>query len=182
MLRLHEFPLKVGGTRVSFHDGFGDMRQHSGLAHQATDIAALEGTPIVSATPGRVLRQWQSRRRQQVIGCGWHARAGNIVLILDPNGYVHYYAHMLTVRVRSGDTIGAGRSLGAVSNTGSIAQGGPMHLHYQVWAIGPGRETETSTLTFERPFGRAVNPYPELVRLARGMGATVMRNGGVRFN
>jgi hypothetical protein len=73
----------------------------------------------------------------------------------------------------------AGGILGQVSNSGSIAHGGPMHLHYQVCETGTGRDAERISGTFTRRFDRAVNPYAELARLARGLGARVQTNGHV---
>jgi hypothetical protein len=57
-----------------------------------------------------------------------------------------------------------------------------MHLHYQVWEIGTGRDEELASSTFSRRFGRAANPYSELVRLARMMGARVHASGRVIFD
>ena len=179
-LQLTSFPLLIPrNDRVTFHDGFTDNRH--GQAHDAVDLSAPQGTHVLSAADGVVLQRWTSGHGP-VTGAGWSPRGGNIVTILDNNGFVHYYAHMLhSPAVRPGQVFRAGGILGQVSNTGSVAHGGPMHLHYQVWSIGPGRDEERSAGIFTRRFGRAVNPYPELVRLARGLGAGVHSNGHVAF-
>lgn len=75
----------------------------------------------------------------------------------------------------------AGELIGRVGRTGSIAQGGPVRLHYQVWAIGPGREADVSSGVFTHRLGRAARAHAELVRLARGLGARVGQNGSVLF-
>lgn len=180
-LQLLQFPVVPSGSRISFHNSFGVVRRHSGLAHGAIDIGADRGTPVVSATGGLVVRQWIAKRtRQPVIGCGWSAPAGNIVLILDGRGFVHYYAHMnSTPLVSPGDTVNPRTPLGFVGNTGSIAQGSHPHLHFQVWRVGSGRAEESSAGLFHRIFGPSVNPFTELRDLARPMGAWI---GGVGEN
>lgn len=180
-LQLLQFPVVPSGSRISFHDGFLALRPHSGLDHEAIDISTERGTPVVSATAGLVVWKWIAKKtRQPVTGCGWSDAAGNIVLILDGLGYVHYYAHMNnTPLVSPGDTVSPRTPLGFVGNSGSIAHGSHPHLHYQVWMVGGGRAEESSAGLFHRIFGRSVNPYTELVRLARGMHARVEHNGGV---
>jgi murein DD-endopeptidase MepM/ murein hydrolase activator NlpD len=179
-LALTSFPLAITqGQVISFHDGFEDDRH--GSAHQAVDMAAPQGTPVRATTDGLVVHSWMSGSGP-VTGAGWSTRGGFVVLIVDNNGYAHYYAHMArSPRVQSGQTVRAGATIGEVSNTGSIADGGPVHLHYQVWAVGRGRETEAASGIYTRRFGVAVNAHSELARLARGLGASVGSNGSVRF-
>lgn len=180
-LRLNYFPVIPSGSRISFHDQFAAARLRSGLSHEAIDIGTSLGTPVASATNGIVIHEWVSKkRRQRLTGCGWTDAGGNIVIILDDHGYLHYYAHLNRAPlVTSGDHVTQGQRIGEVGNTGSIAQGSNPHLHYQVWALGGGRDEERESARFVRPFGRSVNPYSELVRLARGLNARVGRNGGV---
>jgi murein DD-endopeptidase MepM/ murein hydrolase activator NlpD len=180
-LQLLRFPVGPFGSRIHFYDGFDVDRAHSRLAHHAIDISTASGNPVVAATGGLVVQQWIAKKtRQPVIGCGWSPAGGNIVLILDGRGYVHYYAHMNgPPLVSPGAPVIPGTPLGYVGNTGSIAQGSHPHLHYQVWVVGPGRAEESGTGVFRRIFGRSENPYRQLVTLARGMGARVGENGGV---
>ncbi len=180
-LQLTTFPLQIPPTDpVSFHDGFDDDRH--GSPHEAIDISAPEGTLVLAAADGLVLRSWMSGHGP-VTGSGWSDRGGFVVAILDNNDYVHYYAHMRSApNVNSGQFIRAGAVLGQVSNTGSIAHGSGKHLHYQVWVTGAGREQERKSGTFIRRFGRAVTPYDELVRLAVALRVQPGSNGSVRFN
>jgi len=187
-LILGRFPLIPGGARIHFYDSFGVPRTSfneahvlTEHAHEAIDVQADRGTPVLSTINGTVVRRWVSKKnRRTLTGCGWSDAGGNIVAILDDRGYVHYFAHLnMTPLVQEGDKVSSGRLIGYVGNTGSIAQGSHTHLHYQVWVVGSGRDAEVTSGLFVRPFGRSVNPYPELVRLARGMGAQVSRNGGV---
>ncbi len=174
-VHLVTFPLVIPreAEHISFHDGFGDARHE--LGHSAIDIGAPAGTSIVSATNGMVIHQWVTQRDRRVMsGCGWSDRGGNVVVVIDPQGYAHYYAHMGTSPlVAPGSCIVAGTRLGFVSNTGSAASGGSNHLHYQVWPIGQNRDEEWATGIFTRPFGRAVNAFSELRRLAEPLGARV---------
>ncbi|MEY4766814.1 MAG: hypothetical protein RI907_3487 [Pseudomonadota bacterium] len=175
-LRLSHFPVEVTpATSVSFHDGFLDPRPEG--THLAIDISAPEGTWVRAAVGGTVLRRWVSGRGP-VPGVGWTDRGGYIATLLDAEGYVHYYAHMLDEpRLRPGQLIRAGERIGQVSNTG---RHGPMHLHYQVWPVGQDRDEEVAELTFHMRFAPAVNPYDELRRLAGTMGASLGR--GVQFH
>ncbi len=167
-LRLMHFPLVPGSGRISFHDGFHDMRRRSGLEHQAIDIGAERGTSVVSTTDGIAVREWVSKKGNHLTGCGWSDRGGNIVLIADNEGFAHYYAHLnREPLVSPGDTVTSGQPIGEVGNSGSLAAGGPVHLHYQVWAVGNGRDSERASGAFTRPLGRAVNPYEQLVALFR---------------
>ena len=183
-VQLSRFPVVPGGARVSFSDSFAAMRRHSGLSHDAIDIAASAGTVVVSAADGLVVRQWVTKKtRDAVTGCGYSEAGGNIVVVIDLRGFAHYYAHLnQTPRVAPGAPVAAGDPLGEVGNTGRIARGSVPHLHYQVWMVGDGRASERASGVFVRPFGRAVNPYSELARLAAALGAAVNRNGGVVFS
>lgn len=91
--------------------------------HDALDLAAPRGTPVVSAAWGRV----------SATGAG--PEAGNWVLVDHPFGFETYYAHLDSVAVRKGDLIllpAFGR-LGAVGSTGRAT--GP-HLHFEVRWLG----------------------------------------------
>lgn len=180
-LRLSSFPLLIPrDQRVSFFNGFNSDRR--GRAHDAVDLSAPGGSLVLAAASGIVLRSWMSGHGP-VTGAGWSPRGGFVVLIVDDRGYAHYYAHLQTTpTVSPGQRFQAGGVIGQVGNTGSIAQGGPTHLHYQVWEIGSGRGQERATGIYTRRFGNAVNPHPELERLARGIGAQVSPSGRAVFH
>jgi murein DD-endopeptidase MepM/ murein hydrolase activator NlpD len=181
-LSLTRFPVVPGGTRISFHDSFGDIRRRSDRAHSAIDIGTERGMPVVATTDGLVLREWVSKNGTRLTGAGWSDRGGNIVVIVDAEGFAHYYAHMnMPPLVAPGTPVTAGQPLGEVGNSGSLAEGGPVHLHYQVWTADIERRSERASGIFTRPLGRSINPYEQLAILARGLGASVGRNGGVIF-
>lgn len=88
--------------------------------HNAVDIAANVGTPIVAAASGKVIVARSS---------GYNGGYGNMVIITHANNVQTVYAHMNTVNVVTGQTVVQGESLGSVGNTGRST--GP-HLHFEV--------------------------------------------------
>ena len=112
----------------------------TGHVHEALDIMAPRGTPVLSATDGRVLKLHQS------------VAGGNMVYAADASdrfilmyGHLDRYADGLT----QGMAIKRGQFLGYVGTTGNAAPGSP-HLHF---AIARGRP---SVAWWK---GAAVNPY-----------------------
>jgi murein DD-endopeptidase MepM/ murein hydrolase activator NlpD len=92
--------------------------------HKGIDIFARAGTPVLAATPGLVLMS------------GSFGSGGNVVAILGPQARVHYYAHLASLGVSSGDWLAGGRPIGTVGTTGN-AVGKPPHLHYAVVTLVP---------------------------------------------
>ena len=93
--------------------GGGNTENHGGV-----DIAAPEGTPIGSATSGKVYT------------AGWVSGFGNAVYIQGDNGKKYIYGHMVrTPVVKSGQTVKAGQVIGYVGSTGRSTGN---HLHFQV--------------------------------------------------
>lgn len=99
-------------------------RYHTGL-----DFAAPIGTPIRAAAAGEVIHAGRNARSS------W---AGNYVTIRHADGTHTLYAHMSTIAVRVGQTVGAGQGIGAIGMTGRTF--GP-HLHFETYPAGttPGR-------------------------------------------
>lgn len=87
--------------------------------HNAIDIFAEAGTPIVSPVAGKV------------IGAGTGAKkGGNWVKVLGNDGVTYYFAHMNKAPVvHRGDVLQAGAHIGFVGTTGS-AKGTKPHLHF----------------------------------------------------
>jgi murein DD-endopeptidase MepM/ murein hydrolase activator NlpD len=128
-------PMPVQGIEPSqITDSWGGVRS-GGRSHEGTDIFALRGTPVISATHGVVVRK------------GWNLLGGRRVLVLGPAGWNHYYAHLdAWSAVGLGDWVEVGTVLGYVGDSGD-AQGTPTHLHYGIY-VG----------------GAATDPYPLLTR------------------
>jgi murein DD-endopeptidase MepM/ murein hydrolase activator NlpD len=128
------YPVPVEGVRRrQLIDSWGAARSER-RHHQGIDIFARCGTPVLSATDGIVFT------------VGTNRLGGQIVRVLGPGGYWHYYAHLSRYGdVREGQRIGAGTVLGYVGDTGN-AKGTPCHLHYGIYKWD----------------NQAVNPYPLL--------------------
>lgn len=159
-------------TAIRFSNDFANDRnfQRPGVQpHNAIDIAGGIGLHIVAATDGNILNTWRFWSGVQVKGAGNSARGGNFVLIRDPNGYVHYYCHMLNINwaiVGLGNPVRAGQLIGLLGRTGRAAGAWSCpHLHYQVYRPRPGRRIEG--LDQEARNFTAENPHDALVLVRR---------------
>jgi murein DD-endopeptidase MepM/ murein hydrolase activator NlpD len=96
----------------------GRITQRYWSGHRAIDIGAPVGTPVVAADSG------------YVIFAGWNRQGyGKLVIIDHGNGYRTYYAHLSSILVRRGESVGKGRRIGSVGSTGHST--GP-HLHFEI--------------------------------------------------
>lgn len=132
------YPVPVQGVRTrQLTDQWGAPRS-GGRKHQGIDIFAKCGTPVLSATHGLVTR------------IGTNMLGGQIVRVLGPGGYWHYYAHLSEFGdIKEGQLVTAGTVLGKVGDTGN-AKGTPCHLHYGVYSRGGGAENPYPLLTAPR--------------------------------
>jgi murein DD-endopeptidase MepM/ murein hydrolase activator NlpD len=85
--------------------------------HFALDIPAAEGTPVVAARDGVVVR------------AAPHPSYGEMVIVAHADLLYTLYAHLASVAVGAGDGVAQGDRLGAVGRTGNAT--GP-HLHFEV--------------------------------------------------
>ena len=113
--------------------------------HKGIDIFAAEGTPVLASTSGLVIRQ------------GEDSIGGNVVAILGAKWRIHYYAHLQTSQVISGQWVTTGEPIATVGTTGN-AKGKPPHLHYdirtpypQLWLYNPQLEQAWNRLFFVDP-------------------------------
>lgn len=89
--------------------------------HTGIDISAPYGTPVVSASDGRV------------IYAGWIRGYGKTVIIYHGYGFATLYAHLSDIKVSYSDRVVKGQIIGNVGTTGRAF--GP-HLHYEVLKYG----------------------------------------------
>jgi murein DD-endopeptidase MepM/ murein hydrolase activator NlpD len=128
---------------AQLRDTFNQARSE-GRRHDAIDIMAPQGTPVLAATDGTVFKLFQSDR-------------GGVTLYeLDPSQrYVYYYAHLMSYAegVAEGRQLRRGDVIAFVGDTGN-AGAGKYHLHFGI-----------SKLTSPRQWsgGDPINPYPLLV-------------------
>jgi murein DD-endopeptidase MepM/ murein hydrolase activator NlpD len=88
-----------------------------GRLHAGVDLAAPDGSPILAAGAGVVVRAGEAQ--------GY----GNAVLIDHGNGYLTHYGHLSSIAVVVGQHVGAGEQIGTEGSTGHST--GP-HLHFEV--------------------------------------------------
>ncbi len=126
-----------GFSRDRLRDSFGADRDGGARRHNAIDLGAPTGTPVLAAAPGTVRKLHTS------------AKGGITVYVLGRDGRtVFYYAHLSRYApgLREGQRVNAG-DVGATGN----AQGA--HLHFAIWR-SPSADAFWS--------GTPLNPYPYL--------------------
>ncbi len=130
-------PAQLGDT---FTQARGD-----GRVHDAIDIMAARGTPILAAAAGQVEKLHFSE------GGG-----GISVYVRSADGrWVYYYAHLdrYAPGLAEGQQIQRGGLIGYVGSTGNASPDGP-HLHFAIKMVAPGQRWWE---------GSPVNPYPILM-------------------
>lgn len=125
-------------------DSYTQARGGGARVHDAIDIIAPAGTPVVAAAEGIVEKLYFSR------GGG-----GITVYVRSPDRqWSYYYAHLQEYApgLTEGQTVARGDRLGSVGSSGNAGAAGP-HLHFAVHRMGP-----------DEPWyeGTPVNPYPLL--------------------
>lgn len=140
----YPFPWRGGPFRLS--QGPNGRFSHFGpKGRYAMDIAMPEGTPIVAARGGVVVKIENNQT-----GRG-NNPAGNFVRILHPDGTMGVYLHLMrgSVVVSEGQKVLQGAPLAKSGNTGNSS--GP-HLHFVVQR-NVGLALESIPYQFNRPIG-----------------------------
>ena len=121
-LRLRNLLLPVQGIRASqLHDTYNDARS-GGRVHDAIDIHAPLGTPVLATADGSILK------------LHFGARGGKSIYELDADGRTrYYYAHLdhYAPGIAEGVRVTRGQVIGYVGDTGN-AQPGDYHLHFAI--------------------------------------------------
>ncbi|MDH4909127.1 M23 family metallopeptidase [Xanthomonas euvesicatoria] len=130
----------IGASQLQ--DTFTDARSE-GRVHDAIDILAPTGTPVVAVAEGTVEKLFTSER------------GGLTIYQFEPGGkYCYYYAHL--ERYADGlaekQSIKRGQVIGYVGSTGNANPAAP-HLHFEIHRLGPEKQWWK---------GEALNPYPVL--------------------
>ena len=124
--------------RDNFDETRGGVRKH-----EALDIMAPRGTPVIAADDGTIAKLFRS------------VAGGITVYQFDSAGkFAYYYAHLDRYRegLKEGDAVKRGDVLGYVGSTGNAPESAP-HLHFTIFQLGPEKKWWR---------GKAVNPYPYL--------------------
>ncbi len=89
--------------------------------HNAIDLAAPVGTPIIASAAGTVIIDKMND--------GWNGGYGNYVVVSHPNGTQTLYGHMSRGAVEIGQKVTKGETLGYIGMTGMTT--GP-HVHFEI--------------------------------------------------
>lgn len=131
------FPVQ-GAPRSALRDNFDERRGTH--RHEAIDIMAPRGTPVLAVDSGRVAKLFDS------------AAGGFTLYQFDRDEkYAYYYAHLdrYAQGVTEGKWLERGDILGYVGSSGNARRDGP-HLHFTIFRLGPDKKWWKGT---------AVNPY-----------------------
>lgn len=137
----------VGVDPGSLQDTFNQTRG-TNRRHEATDILAPRGTPVVAFDDGVVRKLFESKQ------------GGLTAYQFDRDeAYCYYYAHLdrYAEGLKEGKFLRRGDRIGDVGATGNAPMGTP-HLHFAIFRLGPEKRWWQ---------GIPINPYPILMALAR---------------
>ncbi|KLN99236.1 M23 family metallopeptidase [Stenotrophomonas muris] len=144
--------LPVQGILASqLRDTFTDARSE-GRVHDAIDILADAGTPVLAVADGTVEKLFDSKR------------GGLTIYQFEPSGrWCYYYAHLQRYAdgLAEKQAIKRGDVIGYVGSTGNASAEAP-HLHFEVHVLGPEKQWWK---------GESINPYPLLKSAAPMPGA-----------
>lgn len=129
----------AGIKRENLRDTFKDARSE-GRVHDAIDIMAAGGTPVLAAADGEIARFFDSEK-------------GGITIyqFSRDKKLIYYYAHLQSraAEIQEHQYVRQGTIIGYVGDTGN-AGAGNFHLHFAIWIIDdPKRYWD----------GTNINPY-----------------------
>jgi murein DD-endopeptidase MepM/ murein hydrolase activator NlpD len=137
-----------GVARSKIVDTWGQSRANGARVHQATDIMAPGGTPVIAAAPGTVEKLFYS-----------NGGGGITLYVRSPDRkWSYYYAHLQDYApgLHEGQVVAEGELIGFVGDTGNAGTGN-FHLHFGMSRMGPADRWWQ---------GEPVNPYPLLAGTA----------------
>lgn len=133
-------------------DTFGQQRGKGERQHEASDIMAPRGTPVVAVDDGVIKKLFTSEP------------GGLTIYQYDPTEqYAYYYAHLdrYADGVEEGQQVRRGTLIGYVGSTGNADPANP-HLHFAILKLGPEKEWWRNTT--------AINPYSIFAGILAGRG------------
>jgi murein DD-endopeptidase MepM/ murein hydrolase activator NlpD len=140
----------AGVDRSAMRDMFDEVRGNR--RHEAIDILAPRGTPVIAADDGTVKKLFTS------------VPGGLTVYEFDPDQrFCYYYAHLdrYADGLHEGQQLHRGEVLGYVGTTGNAPKDTP-HLHFALIRLDPDKRWWKGTY---------VNPYPLLMNRAPHTGS-----------
>ncbi|MDQ5857444.1 MAG: M23 family metallopeptidase [Acidobacteriota bacterium] len=137
--------MPVAGARtMDLRDNFEEAR--GSRRHEAIDILAPRGTPVVAADEGRIAKLFTSKQ------------GGLTVYQFDRDErHAYYYAHLdrYAEGLKEGAYLRRGDPIGYVGTTGNAPPDTP-HLHFAIFELGPEKNWWD---------GKPLNPYPFLMKV-----------------
>lgn len=133
----------VGVTADALVDTF-DQARANGRRHDAIDIMAAEGTPVIAATDGTIEKLFFS-----------NGGGGITIYERSPDrSWDYYYAHLSAYApgLAEGQQVKRGQVIARVGHTGDANAAGP-HLHFAINKMASGERWWQ---------GVPINPYPVL--------------------
>jgi murein DD-endopeptidase MepM/ murein hydrolase activator NlpD len=133
----------VGVKANQLTDTF-DQARANGRRHDAIDIMAAEGTPVIAAADGTIEKLFFS-----------NGGGGITVYERSPDQkWMYYYAHLSAYApgLAEGQQVKRGQVIARVGHTGDASAAGP-HLHFAINTMAPGQRWWQGT---------PINPYPVL--------------------
>jgi murein DD-endopeptidase MepM/ murein hydrolase activator NlpD len=139
-LRRRDLMVPVEGvTRAALVNSFRD-RRNGNRQHEAIDILAPRGTPVLAVEGGTIEKLFTS------------VRGGLTIYQFDrTRTYTYYYAHLdrYQVGLREGQRVERGQVIGFVGTTGNAPKTTP-HLHFAILLLSDKKQWWD---------GEAINPY-----------------------
>ena len=111
-------------------DTFSDRRDDHQRGHEAIDMAAPRGTPVLAAHDGRIVKLFLSKP------------GGITIYQFDTTGqFAYYYAHLERYAdgLAEGQTVRRGNVIGYVGSSGNANRDAP-HLHFAIFRLGPEKQ------------------------------------------
>jgi murein DD-endopeptidase MepM/ murein hydrolase activator NlpD len=140
--------LPIEGLRAEDIQDTFDQSRDGTRRHEATDILAPFGTPVLAMDDGVIQKLFLSK-------------AGGVTIYqFDNTGkYSYYYAHLngYVAGLKEGMHVKRGDRIGYVGSTGNADPKTP-HLHVAVFLLGPDKKWWEGT---------PINPYPILIKTLR---------------
>ena len=131
----------LGVKAMQLRDSFSELRGI--VKHEAIDIPAPRGTPVIAVDDGRIAKLFTS------------IPGGLTIYHFDPSEkFAYYYAHLdgYAPGMAEGKQVKRGEVIGYVGSTGNANSANP-HLHFTIFELGPEKRWWKGT---------AINPYPLL--------------------
>lgn len=135
-----------GITPSQLVDTFTQAREAGERVHDAIDILAPAGTPVIASAGGKVEKLFYSQG------------GGGITAYVRSNDgrWIYYYAHLQSYApgLVEGQKVARGQLIARVGSTGNASRDGP-HLHFAIHRMSKGEDWWKGT---------PINPYPLLAR------------------